>query len=140
MTLASLAAFSIQENYDSYFVRFKAEQVTILEPALDVVRVMTGIPRRARRPLRQRVSAEHHELDRRTLHRLRDRRPALVGPARRSAGAPVPFILDRPLLFFVHQSDLWRREQLKADFPQGEEKLMEQPFRDRNYYTYFVPR
>ncbi len=38
--LAGLAALSIQQNYESYFVRFRDEQIKILDPTLDVVRVM----------------------------------------------------------------------------------------------------
>ena len=55
-------------------------------------------------------------------------------------GQKVPFIRDRPLLFFVHQSDPERRAQLQEAFPDGQERLVTQPFQDRNYYTYFVPR
>ena len=38
--LAALGAVSLQQNYESYFVRFRHEQVMILEPTMDLVRVM----------------------------------------------------------------------------------------------------
>jgi hypothetical protein len=62
------------------------------------------------------------------------------GPHDVPPGQPVPFLRDRPLLFFFHQSDADRRRQLAEEFPGGEEKLVVQPFADRSYYTYFVPR
>jgi hypothetical protein len=138
--LAGLAAFSIQQNYESYFVRFRNEQVTILEPAMDVVRVMReyrdtrGVPFDNAYLLNTTNWIDGRCIDFEIGDRLWSG-PHDVGP-----GQPVPFILDRPLLFFHHQSDAARREQLKSEFPNGEERVVEQPFRDRSYYTYFVPR
>ena len=106
VTLAGLAAFSVQQNYESYFVRFRAEQVTILEPALDLVRVMReyrderGVPFDNAYLLNTTNWIDGRCIDFEIGDRLWSD-PHDVPP-----GAPVPFILDRPLLFFVHQSDL----------------------------------
>jgi hypothetical protein len=139
-TLALLAGLSVQQNYESYFVRFHNEQQTILEPTLDLVRVMReyrderGVPFDNVYLLNKTNWIDGRCIDFEIGDRL------WSGPHEVPPGQPVPFILDRPLLFFVHRSDADRREQLKADFPEGEERLVAQPFRDRNYYTYFVPR
>ncbi len=140
VTLAALGGLSVQQNYESYFVRFRAEQVTILEPTLDVVRLMRkyrderGVPFDNAYLLNTTNWIDGRCVDFEIGDRL------WSGPHDVRPDAPVPYILDRPLLFFVHQSDLARREQLKADFPSGQEELVKQPFKDRSYYTYFVPR
>ncbi len=138
--LAGLAAVSVQQNYESYFVRFRAEQVTILEPTMDVVRVMReyrdqhGVPFDNAYLLNTTNWIDGRCVDFEIGDRL------WSGPHDVAPGQPVPYILDRPLLFFRHQSDAARQEQLKRDFPNGEENRVEQPFKDRSYYTYFVPR
>ena len=140
LTLAGLGALSIQQNYESYFVRFRAEQVTILEPTLDVVRVMReyrearGVPFDNAYLLNTTNWIDGRCIDFEIGDRL------WSGPHDVPPAQPVPFILDRPLLFFVHQSDAARRAQLQEVFPNGREELVKQPFKDRSYYTYFVPR
>ena len=128
LTLAGLGGLSLQQNYESYFVRFRDEQVTILEPTLDLVRVMReyrderGVPYDNAYLLNSSSWIDGRCID----FEIGD--PLWSGPHDVPPGRPVPFILDRPLLFFVHQSDLARREQLKADFPRGEEKLVDAAF------------
>jgi hypothetical protein len=138
--LGGLAALSVQQNYESYFVRFRNEQVTILEPTLDLVRVMReyraerGVPFDNVYLLNTTNWIDGRSIDFEIGDRL------WSGPHDIPPGAPVPHILDRPLLFFFHQSDADRRLQLRQKFPEGEEKIVEQPFPDRSYVTYFVPR
>ncbi len=137
--LAALAALSIQRNYESYFVRFRDQEVRILDPTLDVVRVMRkyrderGVPFDNAYLLGMPGWIDGRCIDFEIGDRL------WSGPHAVPAGRPVPLILDRPLLFFVHPGDTAHREELKAAFPDGREELQAQPFRDRNYYTYFVP-
>ncbi len=140
LTLTGLAALSVHQNYESYFVRFRNEQVTILEPTLDLVRVMREYREKRGVPFDNAYLLNTTNwIDGRCIDfEIGDR--LWSGPHDVPPGQPVPFILDRPLLFFVHQSDAERRAQLQRDFPQGEERLVEQPFPDRSYYTYFVSR
>jgi 4-amino-4-deoxy-L-arabinose transferase-like glycosyltransferase len=138
--VAALGAVSLQQNYASYFVRFRNEQVRIIEPTLDLVRVMRDY-RDARGVPFNNVYLLNtlHWMDGRCIDfEIRDRqwsRTHTIAP-----NAPVPQILDRPLLFFFHQSDAERREQLRRMFPDGDLRAVEQPFKDRTYFTYFVPR
>ena len=138
--LAGLAALSIQQNYESYFVRFRDEQIKILDPTLDVVRVMRryrderGVPFDNAYLLGTTGWIDGRCIDFEIGDRL------WSGPHDIPPGQPVPLILDRPLLFFVHPSDTAHRDELAAAFPDGKEELQAQPFPDRSYYTYFVPR
>ncbi len=138
--LAALGALSLQQNYESYFVRFRHEQVTILEPTMDVVRVMReyrdneGVPFDNAYLLNTTNWIDGRCIDFEIGDRL------WSGPHDVPPAQPVPLIRDRPLVFFVHQSDRPRREQLKTDYPNAEEHFVAQPFRDRSYFTYFVPR
>jgi 4-amino-4-deoxy-L-arabinose transferase-like glycosyltransferase len=138
--LALLGALSIRENYEGYFVRFRDEQVRILEPTMDLVRVMReyrdtrGIPFDNVYLLNTTNWIDGRCIDFEIGDRL------WSGLHDVPSDAPVPLIRDRPLLLFVHGSDRERRKQLAEAFPEGEEKLVVQPFRDRSYYTYFVPR
>ena len=138
--LAALGAVSLQQNYESYFVRFRDEQTKILEPTLDLVRVMREYREKRGVPFDNAYLLNTTNwIDGRCINfEIRDQ--LWSGPHDVPPGAPVPFIADRPLLFFVHQSDHDRREQLARLFPNGEEKMVIQPFQDRSYYTYFVPR
>ena len=79
------APLSLQQNYESYFVRFRDEQTKILEPTLDLVRVMREYREKRGVPFDNAYLLNTDELDRRPLHRLRDRRPALVRAPRRPA-------------------------------------------------------
>jgi hypothetical protein len=138
--LAGLAALSLQQNFQSYFVRFRAEQVTILEPTMDLVRVMRERRDRDGLPTDNvYLLNTHNWIDGRCIDfELGDRQwsdPHDIAPDR-----PVPLIRDRPLLFFVHQSDVPRRRQLREMYPGGEERREKQPFVDRDYYTYFISR
>jgi len=138
--LAALGAVSLQQNYESYFVRFRDEQTKILEPTLDLVRVMREYREKRSVPFDNAYLLNTTNwIDGRCINfEIRDQ--LWSGPHDVPPGAPVPFIADRPLLFFVHQSDHDRREQLARLFPNGEEKMVVQSFQDRSYYTYFVPR
>jgi len=138
-SLLVLAAFSIRENYLSYFVRFSHEQNVILDPVLDMVTVLKaferqGVPRDNAYLLNREnwvdgrcIAFEIDDLGWQDAHDI-------------APGRTVPFIRDRPLLFFFHHDDANRRAQLRAAFPQGEERLMSQPFGDRDYFIYFVER
>jgi hypothetical protein len=137
--LLCLGAFSLRENWQSYFVRFSDQQQLIIEPTMDLVRVMKEY--RARGVPYDNVYLLNTAawIDGRMLaFELHD--PLWPVPHDVAPGTPVPFLLDRPLLFFFHPSDAERRTQLHRDFPDGEEKLVPQRFRDRNYYTYYVPK
>jgi hypothetical protein len=119
-------ALSIRENYVSYFTRFKREQEIILEPVLDMVNVMRafgakGVPfdnvyllNRDNWVDGRCIAFEIGDLGWYEAHDVPPRRP-------------VPFIRDRPLLFFFHRHDTDRRAQLRTDFPDGQELVMEQP-------------
>jgi len=137
--LLGLAALSIRANWESYFVRFDEQQQQISEPTMDLVRVMKEY--RARGVPYDNVYLLNTSswIDGRMLgFELGDQLwpvPHDVAPAE-----PVPFLLDRPLLFFFHPSDAARRAQLRKDFPNGVETLIRQKYRYRNYYTYYVPR
>jgi hypothetical protein len=134
-----LAAASIKENFESYFVRFAHENTVILEPVLDMVRVLREYGARGVPPRNVYLLNRNYWVDGRCINfEIGDMRWSDahdVSPSR-----PVPFIRDRPLLFFFHANDPDRRQQLKAMFPDGEEKLIPTGFSDRAYYTYFVPR
>ena len=138
--VAGLAAVSIQQNYEGYFVRFRDEQIKILDPTLDVVRLMRkyrderGVPFDNAYLLGTTGWIDGRCIDFEIGDRL------WSAPHSIPAGRPIPLILDRPLLFFVHPSDTAHRDELKAAFPDGKEELQAQPFPDRSYYTYFVPR
>ena len=137
--LLGLGAVSVRENWESYFVRFAAQQRMISEPTMDLARVMREY--RARGVPFDNVYLLNTSswIDGRMLaFEIGD----LLWPVPHDVApkTPVPFLLDRPLLFFFHPSDADRRRQLHEDFPDGEERLITQSFRDRNYYTYFVPR
>jgi len=138
--LAGLAAVSIQQNYESYFVRFRDEQIKILDPTLDLVRLMRQYRDERGVPFDNAyILGTIGWIDGRCIDfEIGDR--LWSGPHNVPAGEPLPFILDRPLLFFVHPSDTVHRDELKAAFPNGTETLERQPFPDRNYYSYFVPR
>jgi 4-amino-4-deoxy-L-arabinose transferase-like glycosyltransferase len=140
VVLAGLGAFSLQQNYESYFVRFRDEQTKILEPTMDLVRVMREYQAKRGVPFDNvYLLNTTNWIDGRCIDfEIRDR--MWSGPHDVPPGQPVPFLRDRPLLFFFHPSDTERRRQLAEEFPGGEEKLVVQPFADRNYYTYFVPR
>jgi len=137
--LLGLAAVSVRENWESYFVRFAAQQRMIAEPTMDLARVMREY--RARGVPFDNVYLLNTSswIDGRMLaFEIGD----LLWPVPHDVApkTPVPFLLDRPLLFFFHPSDADRRRQLHEDFPDGEERLITQSFRDRNYYTYYVPK
>ncbi|HEX4440880.1 MAG TPA: hypothetical protein VH854_12460 [Thermoanaerobaculia bacterium] len=137
--LLGLAALSVRSNWQSYFVRFDEQQQLIAEPTMDLVRVMKEY--RARGVPYDNVYLLNTSswIDGRMLaFELGD--PLWPIPHDVAPATPVPFLLDRPLLFFFHPSDSARRAQLHADFPDGVETLIRQKFRDRNYYTYYVPR
>ena len=139
LSLLTLAAAAVRENYQSYFVRFRNEQTVLLEPTMDLVRVMREYRAKG-------VSFDNvyllnlgNWIDGRSIaFEIGD--PRWNDPHDIAPGRAVPFIRDRPLLFFVHQSDPQRRAQLKDAFPNGHERFVKQPFPDRSYYTYFVPR
>ena len=121
-------------------MRFRDEQIKILDPTLDVVRVMRryrderGVPFDNAYLLGTTGWIDGRCIDFEIGDRL------WSGPHDIPPGQPVPLILDRPLLFFVHPSDTAHRDELAAAFPDGKEELQAQPFPDRSYYTYFVPR
>ena len=138
--LAAFGALSMQQNYQSYFVRFRNEQINILEPTLDLVRVMREYRETRGVPFDNvYLLNTTNWIDGRCIDfEIRDR--MWSGPHDIPPGQPVPFLRDRPLLLFFHQSDADRREQLRRLFPEGVETVVEQPFRDRTYFSYFVPR
>ena len=138
VSLAAFGAVSLQQNYESYFVRFRGEQVKILEPTMDLVRVMREYRQKQRVPFDNvYLLNTTNWIDGRCIDfEIGDRlwsTPHDVAPAH-----PVPDVRDRPLLFFFHQSDVDRRMQLHQLYPDGVEQAVEQPFRDRTYFTYFV--
>jgi hypothetical protein len=138
-SLGAMAAVSLQQNFESYFVRYEKQQARLLPPVMDVVRVMKdyrarGVPFENVYLLDTMywidgrcIGFEIGDLSWSDIHRV-------------APDEPVPPILDRPLLFIVHPNDEERRLQLKERFPQGEERLVPQRFRDRDYDVYYVPR
>jgi hypothetical protein len=138
VSLAALGAVSVHQNYESYFVRFRGEQIKILEPTMDLVRVMreyrekNGVPFDNVYLLNTTNWIDGRCIDFEIGDRLWSA-PHDIPP-----GQPVPEVLDRPLLFFFHQSDGDRRMQLRRLYPDGVERAIEQPFPDRTYITYFV--
>lgn len=139
VVLAGLAAFSIQQNFESYFTRFDRQNRILLDPVMEVARVVReygakGVPRD-----NVYLLSTPHWIDARNLAfelddlAWADKHNVLVG-------APVPDLLDRPLLFLCHPSDGERREQLRRTYPAGSELLVPQFFRDRNFEIYYVPK
>lgn len=137
--LLALACLSVQQNFKSYFVRYAWHQAMSLPPVLDLVRVMKEYAARGVPPDNVYLLNVPSWIDGRCID-LEIADPLWSGPHNVVPGKPVPFLLDRPLLFFVHPSDDERRRQLKEAFPLGEERLVTQPFCTRSYSTYFVPK
>ena len=137
--LLLFGAAAVRENYQSYFVRFRWEQTKLLEPVLDLVRVMREHRQKGVPFDNVYLLNSANWIDGRAVSfEIGD--PRWFDPHDVAPGAPVPFLRDRPLLFFVHQSDADRRAQLRQAFPDGQERFVTQPFKDRSYYTYYVPR
>ena len=137
--LLALGAYSFRENWDGYFVRFAEEQQAIEEPTMDLLRVMREHHARGVPFDNMYLLNTSSWIDGRALaFELGD----LLWPVPHDVAPsePVPFLLDRPLLFFYHPSDAAHRAQLREAFPDGTETLERQKYRDRNYYTYFVPK
>ena len=99
--LAAFAALAVRENYRSYFVRFEHEQTIILEPVLDMVRVLRAFGERGMPADNAYLLNRENWVDGRCI-------AFEIGDLGWSEahdippGRPVPYIRDRPLLFFFH--------------------------------------
>ena len=114
--LLGLAAVSVRENWEGYFVRFAAQQRMIAEPTMDLARVMREY--RARGVPFDNVYLLNTSswIDGRMLaFEIGD----LLWPVPHDVApkTPVPFLLDRPLLFFFHPSDADRRAAAPRGLP-----------------------
>jgi len=137
LALAGLAAASVWQNREAYFVRLREEQWDTVAPSSDIVRVMREARARGIPYDNVYLVSVGSWVDARAIGwEIGD--PMWARPHYIPPDTEPPEILDRPLLFIVHRLDP-RREQIVRRYG-GRERWIAQKNPDRGYWVIEVPR